>query len=90
MATGAARAAGPTQAELNSADNDGANWLYVDHDYHGQRRVAVISVASLQSGGDDAEKSGAGGGTDSDSLNRTGPTRAMPTRMHVGNLERRN
>jgi len=37
MATGAAHAAGPTQAELNSADNDGANWLYVDHDYHGQR-----------------------------------------------------
>src|SRR5215469_7780103 len=38
-------------------------------------------------GGDDAEKSGAGGGTDSDSLNRTGPTRAMPTRMHAGNRE---
>ena len=54
-------------------------------------------------GGDDAEKSGAGGGTDSDSLNRTGPTTApattpatapttapttaMPTRMH--NREKR-
>jgi alcohol dehydrogenase (cytochrome c) len=32
MATCAAHAAGPTQAELNSAVNDGANWLYVDHD----------------------------------------------------------
>jgi hypothetical protein len=29
------------------------------------------SVAAYNQGGDDAEKSGAGGGTDSDSLNRT-------------------
>ena len=37
LATSAAHAAGPTQAELNNAGNDRANWLYVDHDYRGQR-----------------------------------------------------
>jgi hypothetical protein len=52
---------------------------------------------NVPQGGDDAEKSGAGGGTDSDSLNRTGPTTAsttasttaMPTRMHMGKRKRR-
>ena len=51
--------------------------------------ASLVVVSRLYNqGGDDAEKSGAGGGTDSDSLNRTGP-RAMPTRMQVGNRERR-
>ena len=34
-------------------------------------------------GGDDAEKSAAGGGTDSDSLNRTGPTTARTTTVRT-------
>lgn len=32
-----AYAVGPTQEELNNAENDGANWLYADHDYRGHR-----------------------------------------------------
>ena len=60
--------------------------------YVGHFKTASLLVVSrlYNQGGDDAEKSGAGGGSDSDSLNRTGPTRAMPTRMHAGNRERRN
>jgi alcohol dehydrogenase (cytochrome c) len=30
-------AAGPTQKELDDAATDAKNWVYVDHDYHGQR-----------------------------------------------------
>jgi len=30
-------AAGPTQKELDEAATDAKNWVYVDHDYHGQR-----------------------------------------------------
>jgi alcohol dehydrogenase (cytochrome c) len=31
LATGAAHAAGPTQAELNNATNESTNWPYVDN-----------------------------------------------------------
>jgi hypothetical protein len=55
-------------------------------------RIKLVQSRPTIRGGDDAEKSGAGG-TDSDSLNRTGPTTApttaMPTRMHVANSESR-
>ena len=44
MATGAAQAAGPTQAELNNAVNDSANWPYVDHDYRGQRYTPLDQI----------------------------------------------
>ncbi len=46
MATGAAQAAGPTQAELNNAVNDSANWPYVDHDYRGQRYTPLDQITS--------------------------------------------
>jgi hypothetical protein len=40
----------------------------------GVETASLVVVSRLYNqGGDDAEKSGAGGGTDSDSLNRTGP-----------------
>jgi alcohol dehydrogenase (cytochrome c) len=46
LATGAAHAAGPTQAELNNATNDGTNWLYVDHDYRGQRYTPLDQITA--------------------------------------------
>ena len=46
ITTGAAYAAGPTQAELNDAVNDGANWPYVDHDYHGQRYTPLNQLTA--------------------------------------------
>lgn len=46
MASGAAHAAGPTQAELNNAVNDSANWPYVDHDYHGQRYTPFDQITA--------------------------------------------
>lgn len=46
MASGAAHAAGPTQAELNNAVNDSANWPYVDHDYHGQRYTPLDQITA--------------------------------------------
>jgi alcohol dehydrogenase (cytochrome c) len=46
MATGAAQAAGPTQAELNNAVNDSANWPYVDHDYRGQRYTPLDQITA--------------------------------------------
>jgi alcohol dehydrogenase (cytochrome c) len=36
--------AGPSQKELDNARNDAANWLYVDHDYHGTRFSALSQV----------------------------------------------
>jgi hypothetical protein len=30
-------AAGPTQDDLNNSAREAKNWLYVDHDYYGQR-----------------------------------------------------
>jgi alcohol dehydrogenase (cytochrome c) len=35
---------GPTQAELNAADQQGANWLYATHDYTGQRFVDLNEI----------------------------------------------
>ncbi|MBV8401455.1 MAG: PQQ-binding-like beta-propeller repeat protein, partial [Acetobacteraceae bacterium] len=46
LAAGAAHAAGPTQAELNNAVNDSANWLYVDHDYRGQRYTPLDQITA--------------------------------------------
>jgi len=46
LTTGAAHAAGPTQAELNSAANDSANWPYVDHDYRGQRYTPLDQITT--------------------------------------------
>jgi alcohol dehydrogenase (cytochrome c) len=46
LATGAAHAAGPTQAELNNATNDSANWVYVDHDYRGQRYTPLDQITA--------------------------------------------
>lgn len=36
--------AGPSQKELDNARDDAANWLYVDHDYHGTRFSALSQV----------------------------------------------
>jgi alcohol dehydrogenase (cytochrome c) len=44
MLSAAALAAGPTQAELDASTGDGANWLYVDHDYRGTRFSALDQV----------------------------------------------
>jgi len=46
LATGATHAAGPTQAELNNAANDSANWPYVDHDYRGQRYTPLDQITA--------------------------------------------
>jgi alcohol dehydrogenase (cytochrome c) len=46
LTTGAAHAAGPTQAELNNAANDSANWPYVDHDYRGQRYTPLDQITA--------------------------------------------
>jgi glucose dehydrogenase len=46
ITTGAAYAAGPTQAELNDAVNDGTNWPYVDRDYHGQRYTPLNQLTA--------------------------------------------
>ena len=46
LMTGAAHAAGPTQAELNNAANDRANWPYVDHDYRGQRYAPLDQITA--------------------------------------------
>jgi glucose dehydrogenase len=46
LATGAAHAAGPTQAELNNAANNSANWPYVDHDYRGQRYTPLDQITA--------------------------------------------
>ena len=35
---------GPTQEELNAADQQGANWLYATHDYTGQRFVDLNEI----------------------------------------------
>ena len=51
MATGAAHAAGPTQAELNNAANDSANWSYVDHDYRGQRYTPLDQITAKNAAG---------------------------------------
>lgn len=44
LMSGGAHAAGPTQAELNDAANDGANWLYADHDYRGHRYTPLDQI----------------------------------------------
>jgi alcohol dehydrogenase (cytochrome c) len=36
--------AGPSQKELDNARDDAANWLYVDHDYHGTRFSALNQI----------------------------------------------
>ena len=46
LGTSAAHAAGPTQAELNNAANDSANWPYVDHDYRGQRYTPLDQITA--------------------------------------------
>jgi len=46
LAACAAHAAGPTQAQLNAATNDGTNWLYVDHDYRGQRYMPLDQITA--------------------------------------------
>jgi len=46
LATSAAHAAGPTQAELSNAANDSANWPYVDHDYRGQRYTPLDQITA--------------------------------------------
>ena len=50
LATAAAHAAGPTQAQLNDAAHDGANWLYVDHDYNGQRYTPLNKITAKNVG----------------------------------------
>jgi alcohol dehydrogenase (cytochrome c) len=49
LTTVPAHAAGPTQAELNDAPNDRANWPYVDHDYRGQRYTPLDQITSINS-----------------------------------------
>jgi alcohol dehydrogenase (cytochrome c) len=39
-------ATGQTQAQLNNATNDGTNWLYVDHDYRGQRYTPLDQITA--------------------------------------------
>ena len=47
LATGAAaQAAGPAQAQLDNAIGDRSNWLYVDHDYYGQRYNPVDELTA--------------------------------------------
>jgi alcohol dehydrogenase (cytochrome c) len=46
LAISAAHAAGPTQAELNNAANESANWPYVDHDYRGQRYTPLDQISA--------------------------------------------
>ena len=50
LSVAAAQSAGPSQAELSNAAQDAANWLYVDHDYGGQRYTPLqqISAATLR------------------------------------------
>ncbi len=47
---GFAQSPGPSQTELNNAINDSANWLYVDHDYHGTRYSALSQINSSNVG----------------------------------------
>jgi alcohol dehydrogenase (cytochrome c) len=35
-----------TQAELNNAANDTANWPYVDHEYRGQRYTPLDQITA--------------------------------------------
>jgi hypothetical protein len=42
LAISAAHAAGPTQAELNNAANESANWPYVDHSLAQQAYSALL------------------------------------------------
>ena len=51
LATGAAHATGPTQAELNNAANDSANWPHVDHDYRGQRYTPLDQITAKNAAG---------------------------------------
>jgi len=46
LAACAPHAAGPTQAQLNTATNDSTNWLYVDHDYRGQRFTPLDQITA--------------------------------------------
>jgi alcohol dehydrogenase (cytochrome c) len=46
LAACAPHGAGPTQAQLNTATNDGTNWLYVDHDYRGQRYTPLDQITA--------------------------------------------
>jgi alcohol dehydrogenase (cytochrome c) len=47
LATGAAaQAAGPAQAQLDNAIGDRSNWLYVDHDYYGQRYTPLDELTA--------------------------------------------
>jgi alcohol dehydrogenase (cytochrome c) len=41
-----AQSQGPSQKELTNAVNDQANWLYVDHDYHGTRYSGLAQINS--------------------------------------------
>ena len=40
----AASTSGPSQAQLDRATNDGQDWLYVDHDYHGTRYTPADKI----------------------------------------------
>jgi alcohol dehydrogenase (cytochrome c) len=40
----AANTPGPSQAQLDRATNDGQDWLYVDHDYHGTRYTPADKI----------------------------------------------
>jgi alcohol dehydrogenase (cytochrome c) len=44
--TAFSQAQGPSQKELNNAAKDGANWLYVDHDYLGARYSPLSDINS--------------------------------------------
>jgi alcohol dehydrogenase (cytochrome c) len=44
------QSAGPVQRELDGAEADGANWLYVDHDYHGTRYSALNQINTANVG----------------------------------------
>ena len=46
IVTAFSQAQGPSQKELNNAAKDGANWLYVDHDYLGARYSPLSDINS--------------------------------------------
>ncbi len=50
-APAAPRGTSPTQAQLNAAASDTANWLYATHDYSGARYVALKQITPANAAG---------------------------------------
>jgi alcohol dehydrogenase (cytochrome c) len=44
VSAAAAEPLGPSQTQLDRATEDGTNWLYVDHDYHGTRYTPIDKI----------------------------------------------